>query len=493
MMVFVLGAGIYTDALVVALKFANTFRRIFAEGAFNASFLPRFSKVLNGEGKSQANMVLTEIFSFLLLVVILFSIAIIVFFPQILQIMVLGFDVLSKKFAITVNLGRICFPYLILISLSSLFSGVLNTLSKFALPAAVFSLMSIFSIFGLTLCYVIDASHLMTVYVIAVLVFFSGITQTTILLFAIKRQGFFVRIKLACWSPRVKDMVLNMVPGVIAAGVWQLNLLIDTSISSYLPTGSITCINLADRLNQFPLGTLGVAVSTALLPILSQCMVLKNHELASGELLRGLLLSMFFIIFTTTALVALGEPIVAVVYQRGLFGIDQVHITADAVMGFSIGLPAYVLTKLFSTIYFAAEDTITPVIFAIISVLINAILLFVLVPFLKYFGVALCTSLSAIFNAIMLICFSGKKLKIELSRKFVQKIFAQIGAAVITYIVMDAMCRRFWTPELGAFSQKYIVVGTMFSIGVLVFFFSTVLIMKLMKHDHWRLWEKSAW
>jgi putative peptidoglycan lipid II flippase len=492
-MVFVLGAGVYTDALVVALKLANTFRRIFAEGAFNASFLPRFSKILNSEGRPAANVVLSEIFSFLLFAVALFSLVVITFFPQILSIMVLGFDVLSEKFAVAASLGRICFPYLIFISISSLFSGVLNTLNKFALPSAVFSLLSIFSISGLVFGYLTGASHFMTVHVIAVLVLCSGTTQTLILLLAIKRQGFFLRIKFACWSPKVKDIVINMIPGVIAAGVWQLNLLVDTTMSSYLPTGSITCISLADRLNQFPLGTLGIAVSTALLPLLSKCMVSGNHELASRELLRGLLFSMFFIIFTTTMLMVLAEPIVSVIYQRGLFGVDHVRTTADAVIGFSFGLPAYVLTKLFSTIYFASEDTVTPVIFAIISVLINVMLLCLLIPFLKYLGVALCTSLSSIFNALMLICFSGKKLKIDISKNFIYKILAQIGAAAATYMVLDVMSRRFWTSELGALSQKYIVVALMFSVGWCVFFFSTVLLMKLMKHDHWKLWEKSAW
>ncbi|MBR1734571.1 MAG: murein biosynthesis integral membrane protein MurJ, partial [Alphaproteobacteria bacterium] len=375
LMVFCLGAGIYTDALLVALRLANTFRRIFAEGAFNSSFLPRFSRVLNIEGKKKANEVLSDIFVALIVIISIFCIIILLFFPSILRLILSGFDELSEKFKLTVVLGRICFPYLLFISIASLFSGVLNTINKFALPAALHSILSLFTMLGLIIGYYCNFSHMITVHIISVFVLLSGITQSFILFSSVKNSGFYLKLRFNFWSEKVKDIMKNMIPGIIGAGVWQLNLLVDTTISSYLPTGTITCINLADRLNQFPLGTLGIALSTALLPVLSKHISKKDYRAASYELERGLIFAFFFTCFSTTLFISLSEQTVAVAFQRGLFENEQVRITADAVVGFSIGLPAYVLTKVFSSVYFACGDTKTPVIFGAISVFLNIIFL----------------------------------------------------------------------------------------------------------------------
>ena len=229
-----LGACIYSDALLVALRIANTFRRIFAEGAFNASFLPRFSKVLNNDGKDAANKVLSDIFSFLLIVLTILSIIVLIFFPSILQVLVSGFDVLSEKFGLTVTLGRICFPYLILISISSLFSGVLNTINKFALPSALFSLLSVCTGGGLLVCYYMDVSKLVSVHVMSYCVLLSGFWQSIWLWRSIRSHEFNISFNFRCWTDKVKDIVKNMIPGIIGAGVWQLNMLVDLNIEKGL-------------------------------------------------------------------------------------------------------------------------------------------------------------------------------------------------------------------------------------------------------------------
>jgi putative peptidoglycan lipid II flippase len=285
-----------------------------------------------------------------------------------------------------------------------------------------------------------------------------------------------------------------MIPGVLAAGVWQLNLLIDTTISSYLPTGSITYINLADRLNQFPLSVLGISIGTVLLPILSRYMVSKNYENASNELQRGMLFSMFLTMFSTTVFIALSEPTVAVIYQRGKFDYEHVVVTADALVGFALGLPAYVTVKIFSSLYFAAEDNITPVIFAIISVVMNAVLLCILVPIWKYFGLALCTSVSAVIHACMLVYSSrATLLKSKFSDGFANKIFAQLCASIVTYMALLKIKDIFWSAKLGDSFAKWPIYFVIFMIAMLIFFFSAVLFLKLLKHEHWRLWEKSSW
>lgn len=488
-----LGACMCSDALLVAIRLANTFRRIFAEGAFNASFLPRFSNILNKKGKDEANVVLADVFSFLLILLIIFSGIVVIFFPSILKILVSGFDVLSEKFGLTVQLGRICFPYLILISISSLFSGVMNTINKFALPAALYSLLSITTGGGLLISYYLGNSKYVTVHVMAFCVLLSGLVQTYWLFSSIKKYGFRVNFRFKCWSPDVKDIMKNMVPGIIGAGVWQINMLVDTTISSYLPTGAITCINLADRLNQFPLGTLGIALSTALLPILSNCIAVKDYKKASKELENGLLFAFFLTFFATTLLLTLNELVVSVAFQRGLFGEDQVKVTSSALVGFALGLPSYVLSKVYSAVYFAMKDAKTPVLFAIISVILNVIFLIILVPFFKYFGLALCTSISSTANAFLLIYFSDKNLKINISKSFCIKIGAQLFAAIVTSFSLNFLMKIFWTSEMGYSSIKWLVFFGIFAVSISIFLFSAVGCLLLTKQKNWKLWKKEAW
>ncbi|MBE6447313.1 MAG: murein biosynthesis integral membrane protein MurJ [Alphaproteobacteria bacterium] len=488
-----LGACVYSDALLVALRIANTFRRIFAEGAFNASFLPRFSKVLNNDGQETANQVLSDIFSFLLIVLSVLSIVILLFFPSILQILVSGFDVLSEKFGLTVKLGRICFPYLILISVSSLLSGVLNTINNFALPAALYSLLSVCTGGGLLISYYMDASKLTSVHVMSYCVLFSGLWQSVWLWRSIKAHNFHIRFNFKCWTAKVKDIVKNMIPGIIGAGVWQLNMLVDTTISSYLPTGTITCMNLADRLNQFPLGTLGIALSTALLPLLSKCISVGNYAKARRELERGLLFAFFLTFFATTFIISLSDFLVAVAFQRGQFDITHVQITSSALLGFSVGLPAYVLSKLYSSVYFASGDTKTPVIFAIMSVILNVLFLVILVPFWKYFGLALCTSLSGLSNAILLIKFVHPQMKICLSSTFKYKLCSQVMASIITYICLKFLLDNYWSYELGNSPIKWPLFAMFFAVAVIVFSSVTSLFLVATHQKNWKLWKREAW
>lgn len=493
-MAFCLGAGIYTDALLVAMRLANTFRRIFAEGAFNSSFLPRFSKVLSREGQESANVVLSDVFCALLIILTAFCTLIVLIFPSFLKIIVSGFDILSEKFQLTVILGRICFPYLILISIASLFSGVLNAVNKFALAAAMHSILSLFTMSGMLLGYFLGLSHSSTVRIVTVFVLLSGVTQSLILFSGIKKCDFKVKFRTNFWSEKVQDILRNMIPGIIGAGVWQLNLLVDTTISSYLPVGTITCMSLADRLNQFPLGTLGIALSTALLPVLSKHIGVGNFKEAAQELRKGLLFAFFLTFLATTLLIALSEPTVAVAFQRGLFGADKVRITADALAGFAIGLPAYVLTKVFSTVYFAYGDTKTPVIFAAISVFLNAVFVITLVPFLKYFGMAMGTSLSALSNAFMLVIFCGKDMKtaIKAEMQHFNRVLAQLCGAIAAYAVGNWLKALFWNSEIGDSIMKWLVYCGFSVIIVTVYFIFTMLILRTTGCD-WKLWRKETW
>jgi putative peptidoglycan lipid II flippase len=400
---------------------------------------------------------------------------------------------MGEKFGLTVLLGRICFPYLILISITSLFGGVLNAINRFALPALIHSLLSVFVIGGLLVGYWMDLSQSSTVKIASFCVTSSGACQCYLLWNAVKKHGFRTSFKLKCWSGRVKDIMKNMIPGVIGTGVWQLNLLVDTTISSYLPTGSITCIGLADRLNQFPLGTLGVAMSTALLPLLSKLISGGRYEEAGEELNKGLLFASFLTFFATSLLSALSEPSVAVAFQRGMFGEEQVKITAAATMGFSIGLPSYVLSRVFSSVYYADGDTTLPVIFGMFSVVFNVIFLILLVPFSKYFGLATATSLASIVNAFMLMRFTNKNLRMKFTGNFWWKVFSQLVAALITYFFLRELADCYWSADLGTKSVKWLIYLGFICAAAVIFFLSTVACLCLAKQKQWKLWKKESW
>jgi putative peptidoglycan lipid II flippase len=473
-MASLLGAGMCADALLVALRLANTFRRIFAEGAFNASFLPRFSRILNNEGREKANVVLVDVFWILLFMTIAFSLVVMIFYPSILLVIVSGFDVLSEKFRLTTGLGRLCFPYLVFISTASLLAGVLNSVGKFALPAITHSLMSLFSILGLLVGYYLELSNGGVVYLLSCLVLLSGVAQLIVLYISVRHHGFRLAFHWR-WSRPVRDIMKNMIPGILGAGVWQLNILIDTMVSSHFPTGSITCINLADRLVQFPLGTLGIAFSTVLLPTLAKHMGAEEYDRASAALRESVLTSSFFSLGATALLLALAQETVAVAFQRGLFQQDQVRITAETLVGLTVGLPAFMLTKIFSSLYFANGDTKTPVFFGICSIIVNLIGLVLLVPFNRYMGIAMGTSLSAVANAFLLLYFAPRNVRIKNDKEFKAKILSQLCAAIGVYLLVNRLSGIFWRAEMGSQSVKWLVYMAIALVGAAVFCLITFL------------------
>jgi putative peptidoglycan lipid II flippase len=247
---------------------------------------------------------------------------------------------------------------------------------------------------------------------------------------------------------------------------------------------------LADRLNQFPLGTLGIALSTALLPSLSKLIGRQDYDKVAQEMEHGLAFAFFLTLFATSVLIALNEQSVSVAFQRGMFETSHVRITADAVFGFAVGLPAYVLTKVFSSLYFAAGDTKSPVIFGIISVILNIVFLILLVPFFKYFGLALCTSLSAVSNAGMLIYFSNKKVPLKFSKNFWIKIMSQAAATLATYFVLSYLSHLFRNSD---FTINWLIYFMLLICAAIVFFSTAVAGMYVGGQDQWKLWKKSAW
>ncbi|MDG1438204.1 MAG: murein biosynthesis integral membrane protein MurJ, partial [Emcibacteraceae bacterium] len=266
LMAAVLGAGAVTDCFVVAFKLPNFFRRLFAEGAFSASFVPIFSATLEKEGKQEAINFAEEAFACLLMVLLLFIAVIELFMPALIYTIANGFASDEAKFTLAVTLTRFTFPFILFVSLGSLLAGVLNSLGKFAETAAVPIILNLCMISAL-----IFASTAMETpaHTLAIAVSTAGFIQLIFLYRAIRKAGYKFHLKIPKMTSRVKKLLIVMGPAALGAGVIQLNLLLDMIIASHLPSASMSYLYYADRLNQLPVGVIGVAIGTVLLPFLS--------------------------------------------------------------------------------------------------------------------------------------------------------------------------------------------------------------------------------
>jgi putative peptidoglycan lipid II flippase len=394
-----LGAGPIADAFFVAFKLPNFFRRLFAEGAFNAAFVPLFSGRLASDGfesaKNFATSVLSVMVAFLFVFVTLLQIAM----PFLMHGFAPGFVDDPEKFQLAVELTRITFPYLLFISLVSLLGGVLNSLGRFAAAAAtpiILNIVLIGALLGAT-PFLPTAGHALAWGVAA-----AGAAQFVWLVVACHRAGLPLPLRWPRLTPGVRRVLRLMLPGAVGAGVVQINLLIDIVIASLLPTGAVSYLYYADRVNQLPLGVVGIAIGTALLPLLSRQLREGSVEEAKNSMNRGIEVALLLTVPATAALLVIAEPIITVLFQRGEFSAATAEATGQALMAYAIGLPAYVLIKVLGPGFFAREDTVTPVKIAIVCVAVNVVLNLTLIHYLAHVGIALATAISAWLNAALL-------------------------------------------------------------------------------------------
>ena len=428
-----LGAGFLSDVFFVAFKLPNLFRRLFAEGAFNAAFVPLFSSLLEKEGKEKAKQFASEAFSVLAVLLLVVVILAEIFMPWAIYIIAPGFDAIEGKIELAAELSRITFPYLFFISLVSLLAGVLNSVGKFAAPAAAPILLNLTLIASLILLSPITET---TAHALSIGVFAAGVIQFLWLIYHARRNKIMVRIIKPKFSPHVKLMLKRILPGVIGAGVYQINLLVDTILATIVASGAVSWLYYADRVNQMPLGVVGVAVSTALLPILSRQIRAGTKEEALHSQNRALEFALFFTIPAAMALMTIAVPIVSVLFERGAFGIKETTATSSALTAFAAGLPAYVLIKVFASGFFAREDTATPVRVAGVALVINIVLnLILMIPF-GHVGIAAATAISAWSSALMLAFILKRKGFFKLDNRVRKRMTGIVFSSLIMVLVL---------------------------------------------------------
>ncbi len=386
----ILGAGPLADAFIVALKLPNLFRRITAEGAFSVSFVPMYSKKLHQEGPQAADDFASNAFAVMTFILTPFVIAAIVAMPWIIHLIAPGFEVGQERYELAVELTRVTFPYLLLISLSALLGGILNAHDRFMPFAAAPILFNLTLIAALLFLEPIMKSggHALSWGLCA-----AGIFQFIGLIWCVRKYKIGLHIRMPKFDADIKQLFKLMGPGIVGAGVVHINLFIDIIIASTLPEGSIAYLYYADRLNQLPLGMVGIAVGTALLPMLSRAMAGNDTAEAKELYNRALEICLILALPAGIAMVTVALPLIKTLFQYGNFGADDALVTSYVLMGYALGVPAYVASKVQSTAYYAKHDTKTPVRMAVICALTNIGLALILIQFMGVAGIALSTGI----------------------------------------------------------------------------------------------------
>jgi putative peptidoglycan lipid II flippase len=396
----IIGAGLVADAFFVAFKFPNFFRRLFAEGAFNAAFVPLYTDRLTKDGPIPARAFAASVAAVLLSVMLCFTLAAQLAMPWLMYVLAPGFVDQPEKFALAVDLTQLTFPYLMFMALTALLAGMLNSMHRFAATAAAPVLLNIVMI-GVLLA-IREGVFTVPGYALATGVAVAGAGQFLWMVLACRRAGIMFRLPRPRLTPGVKRLLVLMIPGAIGAGVVQVNLVIDIVLASLLPEGSVSYLYFADRVNQLPLGVIGVAVGVALLPMLSRHLSAGEEQAATDTQNRAIEFALLLTVPAAAALVTIPDSIVRVLFERGAFDAADAAATAGALGAFALGLPAYVLIKALTPGFFARQDTATPVKVAVVAMTVNIGVAVVLMQVLAHVGIALATACSAWINAAIL-------------------------------------------------------------------------------------------
>jgi putative peptidoglycan lipid II flippase len=467
-----LGAGPVADAFFVAQRLPNLFRSLFAEGAFSAAFVPLFAGTIAQDGKPVAKRFAEDCLSVLLTALFVFVLLGEIFTPALLDILAPGFRAEPDKFALTVGLTRITFPYLLFISLTALQGGILNSVERFAATAATPMLLNIFLIGALVLVHPISGQAL------AWALSASGFAQFLWLMVSCHQAGLSLSLPRPRLTPQVKRMLKLMLPGVFGAGVTQLNLVVSTAVASLLPTGAVSYLYYADRLDQLPLAVVGIAVGTAILPALSRQVRLGDDDGARHTQNRGLELALFLTLPAAVGLGVAAWPIMTVLFERGAFGPVQAQATASALAAYAGGLPAFVLIKVMTPGFFARHDTATPVKIAFAAMgtnLVLTILLGLVLPF-RHVGVASATSIAGWVNALSLMVMlhhRGHFMLDARSRRVVPRIVAASAGMGVLLWAMNEACAALYA---GAFVERTLALTVVIGVAVVAYFVLALLL-----------------
>lgn len=402
MMAASLGTGPVADVFYAAFQFPNTFRRLFAEGAFNSAFVPLFAKEIEANGVDGARRFSEEVFGVLFTVLLVLTIAMELAMPVLVATVIApGFTSDPDKYDLTVSLATIMFPYLICMSLAAMMSGMLNALRRYFAAAVAPVFLNVILIAVLSWAWLEGYEPVTIGYAMAYGVLAAGLVQLAIVWAAVRHAGVRIGFRRPRLTPNVKRLLWLALPAAVTGGITQINTLVGTIIAS-AESSAISSLSLADRVYQLPLGVVGIAVAIVLLPELARALKAGDDREAANLQNRSVEFSLFMTLPAAAALLVMSQPIVRVLYERGAFSPDDTVMVATILAIFGVGLPAFVLIKAFTPGFFAREDTRTPMVFAAISVAINVSLALTLFPSMGAPGIAVASVVAGWANAGLL-------------------------------------------------------------------------------------------
>ena len=461
-----LGTGLLADAFFVAFRIPNTFRRLFAEGTFNAAFVPSYTSEINKREKS-ANKFANNIFNLLFLGLLILTIVVQIFMPGFVSIIAPGFIDDLEKMDLAISLTRITFPFLLFISLASFFSAILNSHNKFAAASAAPILLNIILIIVLLFSKVLGDE---LVYYLSYGVSLAGFLQLIFLYFFVKK--FFslkFNFKLGI-DKKVKFFFKKLLPSIFSSGVTQINILVGTIIASF-QASAVSYLYYADRIYQINLAIAGIAIGVVILPQLSRFVDSKNKEKISLIQNKALELSLFLSIPATIALVIGSEEIISALFGYGNFNKESVNNSSLALFYFALGLPAFALIKVFSSFLFANHNTKIPFYISLISVLLN---IFISIYYFNKIGfiiIPIATSISSWFNAIVLFIYLKNKNLFYFKNNFILNLFKIIFASILMGLFFNFLL-NFFENQLSfyhSFKSIYLILSVLFALFLYIF------------------------
>ena len=429
LMAAALGTGPMAEAFYAAFKLPNLFRRLFAEGAFNAAFVPLFAKEIEAGGIDAAKRFSEEVFGVLFTVLLLITIAMELAMPLLMRTIIApGFE--GDKYDVTVRLAAIMFPYLACMSLTAMLSGMLNSLHHYLAAAIAPIFFNVAMIAALAFGLWIKADAVSIAYYLSYAVLVAGILQMLVLYVGVRFAGMSIAFRRPHITPNVKRLLLLALPAAVTGGVTQINLIIGQAVAS-MKDGAIASLQYADRIYQLPLGVVGVAVGVVLLPELARA--LKSGHMVEAESLQNR--SIEFVLFLTlpaaAGIFALSDDIIRLVYERGAFHPEATATVAAVLTLFGFGLPGFVLNKALTPGFFAREDTRTPMRFTMISVVVNSVLAISLFPFFAERGIAIAESTAGWLSTIMLFVALRRRGHLNIEKALVTRTIRMVIASVI--------------------------------------------------------------
>ena len=443
----VLGAGLAADAWQLAFTLPNTFRRLFAEGAFSVAFVPMYTRALHAEdgGEQAADRFAGDVLGVFVWVLLGFTALCLIAMPGIVWLLAREYQDVPGKFELSVQLSRLTFPYLGLVSLVAMLSGVLNARSRFGPGAFVPVLLNLVLIGGVLAGARLrggEGDDVTVAWALAVALGLAGVAQLLYMILATRRAGVRLTVTLPRFTPEVKRLGLLILPATFGAGIYQISQLVDTFFATSLPQGSLTLLKLADRLNQMPLGIFGIALGTAILPMLARH--IQSGDTREAQRLQGnaIEIATLLCLPSAVALAICAEAFTTGIFQGGRMTAEDTRTMGAIVTALVAGLPAYVLIKVFQPAFFSREDMRTPVWVAAGALAINIAVNFWVVPRYGIVGLAGATAFTAWLNVISLYLVLQLRGWFSVTGKLIGRIARQAAATAAMAGVLAVMTPR---------------------------------------------------